>query len=123
MKFGELKEGKKYLAESEHDFYEKRNGGLYHIGYDRYSLIAMDVIMEMDFEEVKEFTEQELTVLNALQPVYKWVARDKDGSVWAYYGEPRKNFSKSNFIVPYNESFKTVYLSGFNLLFRALSAN
>lgn len=52
-----------------------------------------------DPEKMKEFTEQERHVIEALDKI-EWVAKDKDGVVWGYTAEPSKHEGKGEWYSP-----------------------
>lgn len=46
--------------------------------------------MDQKSEKNEMFTDEEKFVLGALQKEYKWIARDKDGSIYVYADKPQR---------------------------------
>lgn len=62
-----------------------------------------------------QLTEQEINILSNLEPQYKYIARDLNGDLWIYEGEPEKNTHyyiwESNFnCIPF-QAFKHLFTS------------
>ena len=118
MEFRNLQEGKTYKGENFGGAYKLVKGGLWSINVGEYSEMSMRSIMDVNFYEVKQFTEDELKVLNLLKEDFQWVAKDLDGNVWASSSEPWKDGNYWN-----ASGFNTVYLSFFDMTFDCLSFN
>lgn len=65
---------------------------IYHIHKPQslqYILNHLQLIWERPLEI--QLTEQEINILSSLEPQYKYIARDLNGTLWIYEEEPEKN--------------------------------
>ena len=118
MEFRNLQEGKTYKGENFGGTYKLVKGGLWSINVGEYSEMSMRSIMDVNFYEIKQFTEDELKVLNLLKEDFQWVAKDLDGNIWAFSSEPWKEQTYWSV-----DGFDIVDLCFFNMKFDCLSFN
>ena len=109
----ELKNGDKYLLHSD-DFISLTGNG--YLPFDNYRQDFTDIDGDVEFDIMKvykdytltellwerkekpQLTDDEKTILRNLPKEYKWIARDKNGSIFLYIDKPvKRNFWLDNF--------------------------
>lgn len=82
--------------------------------YDRYDYVIGKFIdwLESEYKEPIKLTDDEKVILRNILQEYEWIARDIDGSLYAYFSKPRK-LTKTWVCSEVNNGMKT-----FNHLFQ-----
>ena len=104
-----VEKGEKFKIDGYEDIYFIENGYLYYIGdygekksYLNINDVAGKNVIKLP--KKKEFTDDELCVLKNIDKKYKWIARDKSGSLCIFDEKPKKseemwdNVTHSDFI-------------------------
>ena len=81
-----------------------------------YCPFALNAITNYDVIKLKQFTNEELTILKSIDTKYKWVARDEDNSIYAFEDKPTKSVEDWNDVyvtklikeMPFENIFKSI---------------
>ena len=91
-----VEEGEEFKIDGYEDIYFIQNGYLYFIDIDstkkKSYLIINDVVGKniIKIPKKKNFIDDELCILKNINKEYKWIAKDRDGDLWIYTNEPKK---------------------------------
>ena len=81
-----------------------------------YCPFTLNAITNYDVIKLKQFTEDELTILKSIDIKYKWIARDEDNSIYAFEDKPTKSVNDWNEVyvtklikeMPFENIFKSI---------------
>ena len=93
---------------------------LYILNEDRYSHLEVNDLINKEIIKLpkkKEFTDDELCILRNIDKKYKWIARDKSGSLCIFDEKPNKSGEMWNNVI--HSSF--IELGCFNNLFNSIN--
>ena len=90
-----VEEGEKFKIDGYEDIYLIENGYLYFIGdySEQKSYLNINEVVGKNIIKLskkKEFTNNELYILNNIDKKYKWIAKDKDGLICTFVSKPIK---------------------------------
>ena len=117
-----VEKGEKFKIDGYEDIYFIENGYLYYIGdygekksYLNINDVAGKNVIKLP--KKKKFTDDELCVLKNIDKKYKWIARDKSGSLCIFDEKPNKSGEMWNNVI--HSSF--IELGCFNNLFNSIN--
>lgn len=81
-----------------------------------YCPFALNAITNYEVIKLKQFTNEELTILKSIDTKYKWIARDEDNSIYVFECKPTKSVEDWNDIyvpklvkeMPFENIFKSI---------------
>lgn len=91
-----VEEGEEFKIDGYEAIYFIQNGYLYFIDIDSTEKKSYLIINEVVGKNIikipkkKNFTDDELCILKNINKEYKWIAKDRDGDLWIYTNEPKK---------------------------------
>ena len=115
-----VEEGEKFKIDGYEYTYIIKKQFLYILNEDRYSHLEVNDLINKEIIKLpkkKEFTDDELCVLRNIDKKYKWIARDKSGSLCIFDEKPNKSGEMWNNVI--HSSF--IELGCFNNLFNSIN--
>ena len=115
-----VEEGEEFKIEGYEYTYIIKKQFLYILNEDRYSHLEVNDLINKEIIKLpkkKEFTDDELCVLRNIDKKYKWIARDKSGSLCIFDEKPNKSGEMWNNVI--HSSF--IELGCFNNLFNSIN--
>ena len=115
-----VEEGEEFKFEGYEYTYIIKKQFLYILNEDRYSHLEVNDLINKEIIKLpkkKEFTDDELCVLRNIDKKYKWIARDKSGSLCIFDEKPNKSGEMWNNVI--HSSF--IELGCFNNLFNSIN--
>ena len=91
-----VEEGEEFKIYGYEAIYFIQNGYLYFIDIDsigKKSCLNINNVVGKNIIKIpkkKNFTDDELCILKNINKEYKWIAKDRDGDLWIYTNEPKK---------------------------------
>lgn len=91
-----VEEGEEFKIYGYEAIYFILNGYLYIIDINntkKKSFLSINDIVGKNIIKIpkkKKFTDDELCILRNINKEYKWIAKDRDGDLWIYTNEPKK---------------------------------
>ena len=91
-----VEEGEEFKIYGYEAIYFILNGYLYIIDINntkKKSFLSINDIVGKNIIKIpkkKNFTDDELCILRNINKEYKWIAKDRDGDLWIYTNEPKK---------------------------------
>ena len=115
-----VEEGEEFKIKGYEYTYIIKKQFLYILNEDRYSHLEVNDLINKEIIKLpkkKEFTDDELCVLRNIDKKYKWIARDKSGSLCIFDEKPNKSGEMWNNVI--HSSF--IELGCFNNLFNSIN--
>ena len=115
-----VEEGEEFKIKGYEYTYIIKKQFLYILNEDRYSHLEVNDLVNKEIIKLpkkKEFTDDELCVLRNIDKKYKWIARDKSGSLCIFDEKPNKSGEMWNNVI--HSSF--IELGCFNNLFNSIN--
>ena len=91
-----VEKGEEFKINGYEAIYFIENGYLYYIDIDnikKKSYLNINDVAGKNIIKIpkkKNFTDDELCILKNINKEYKWIAKDRDGDLWIYTNEPKK---------------------------------
>ena len=115
-----VEEGEEFKIKGYEYTYIIKKQFLYILNEDRYSHLEVNDLINKEIIRLpkkKQFTDDELCILRNIDKKYKWIARDKSGSLCIFDEKPKKseemwdNVTNSDFIELncYNSLFNSIH--------------
>ena len=115
-----VEEGEEFKIKGYEYTYIIKKQFLYILNEDRYSHLEVNDLVNKEIIKLpkkKEFNDDELCVLRNIDKKYKWIARDKSGSLCIFDEKPNKSGEMWNNVI--HSSF--IELGCFNNLFNSIN--
>ena len=115
-----VEEGEEFKIKGYEYTYIIKKQFLYILNEDRYSHLEVNDLINKEIIKLpkkKEFNDDELCILRNIDKKYKWIARDKSGSLCIFDEKPNKSGEMWNNVI--HSSF--IELGCFNNLFNSIN--
>ena len=115
-----VEEGEEFKIKGYEYTYIIKKQFLYILNEDRYSHLEVNDLVNKEIIKLpkkKEFNDDELCILRNIDKEYKWIARDKSGSLCIFDEKPNKSGEMWNNVI--HSSF--IELGCFNNLFNSIN--
>ena len=115
-----VEEGEEFKIKGYEYTYIIKKQFLYILNEDRYSHLEVNDLVNKEIIKLpkkKEFNDDELCILRNIDKEYKWIARDKSGSLCIFDEKPNKSEEMWNNVI--HSSF--IELGCFNNLFNSIN--